>query len=201
MRKIAILALGSSLLGTLVLAAAAWAGSKDNEPTFADNQSTGIVSRLFPDDDKGPPWRLKAKKQKDRLEHSAATKSAPSKRDSNKDETNKPVETVSKEPSKHEKEMADIKREQAAYFRRLAVCDQLRDVALKNNDENLRRQAEELENQASAIYFKQTAHLSVGNQGRAPEENPNIPITVGGFGGLSLPSPTQEKAGAREENP
>jgi hypothetical protein len=160
MRKIAILAIGSSLLGTLILAAAACAGSKDNEPSFADNQSTGIVSRLFPDDDKGPPWRLKAKKQKDRLEHSAATKSAPSKRDSNKkDETNKPVETVAKEPSKREKEMADIKREQAAYFRRLAVCDQLRDVALKNNDENLRRQAEELEAQASAIYFKQTAHL------------------------------------------
>jgi hypothetical protein len=159
MRKIAILAIGSSLLGTLILAAAAWAGSKDNEPTFADNQSTGIVSRLFPDDDKGPPWRLKAKKQKDRLEHSSAKKPAQSKSDLNKDETHKSIETVSKEPSKREKEMADIKREQAAYFRRLAVCDQLRDVALKNNDESLRRQAEELEAQASAIYFKQTARL------------------------------------------
>jgi hypothetical protein len=170
MRKIAIVVTGSTLLGTLVLAAAAWAAGKDNEPGIADNQSPGIVSRLFPDDDKGPPWRLKAKKQKHMLDNGSTKKSAPKKSDLNKDEANK-SDNVSKEPTKHEKEMADIKREQAAYFRRLAVCDQLRDVALKNNDENLRRQAEELESQASAIYFKQTAHLSASKvESTASEE-------------------------------
>jgi hypothetical protein len=174
MRKIAFWTVGSSLLGTLALAAVAWAGAKDTESTIPDAESPGIVSRLFPDDNMGPPWRLKAKKQKYRLENVADKKSAKSKSDSKKDDANKPVESASQEPSKREKEMADMKREQAAYFRRLAVCDQLRDVALKNNDENLRRQAEELEAQASAIYFKQTAHLSAAKaeQATGEEEKP-----------------------------
>jgi hypothetical protein len=180
MRKVAILTLASGMFGTLALVAVAWVGAKDNEPTIPDAESPGIVSRLFPDDNMGPPWRMKAKKQRYRLEESSAKKSAHSKSDSKKDDSNKKddankaVESALQEPSKREKEMAEMKREQAAYLRRLAVCDQLRDVALKNNDENLRRQAEELEAQASAIYFKQTAHLSVGKAEQAigEEERP-----------------------------
>jgi hypothetical protein len=174
MRKVAFLTLASSMFGTLALVAVAWVGAKDNEPTIPEAESPGLLSRLFPDDNMGPSWRLKAKKQRYRLEEDSAKKPVRAKSDSKKDDSNKPAEAALQEPSKHEKEIAEMKREQAAYLRRLAVCDQLRDVALKNNDENLRRQAEELEAQASAIYFKQTSHLSAAKAEKAigEEEKP-----------------------------
>ncbi len=162
MRKLGILALGLSIFGAFTLVTPAWGDgpNKGDNPALQDNQSSGIMSRLFPDDDKGPIWRIKAKRQKDRLENVTAKKSTRSKGDSNKAEVKKPVEAAPKEPTPHEREMAEVKREQTAYLRRLAVCDQLRDIALKNNDENLNRQADELQSQAWDIYSKHVTTIS-----------------------------------------
>lgn len=170
MRKSGIMGLGLGVLGTFALGTAVWADgpNKADNPVPADNPSSGIISRLFPDDNQGPPWRMKAKKQKDRLENTQ--KSAQRKSDANKVAAQKPVSAAPKEPTQHEKEQAEVKREQAAYLRRLAVCDQLRDIALKSNDENLNRQADELQAQAWAIYSKHTASFSPGQMGDESRE-------------------------------
>jgi hypothetical protein len=183
--------LSLGLWGTIALGAVAWADgpNRGENPAFQDNQSGGIISRLFPDDDKGPPWRMKAKKQRDRLENSAAKKSAHSKGDSNKSksDTNKvevknQTEPAPKEPSPQEKELAEVKREQADYLRRLAACDRMKEIALKNNDENLNRQADELQAQAWAIYSKHTASLSPGNAPGATRDEESKSPGNGGEG-------------------
>jgi hypothetical protein len=172
MRKLTMMGLGLCTFGAFTLGTRVWADgpNKGDSPAVQDNPSSGIISRLFPDDDKGPIWRIKAKRQKDRLENATAKKSARSKSDSNKTEVKKPVDSAPKEPNAHEKEMAEVKREQAAYLRRLAVCDQLRDIALKNNDDNLNRQADELQAQAWAIYSKHVASFSAGKAGREGQD-------------------------------
>jgi len=173
MRIGGITGIGLGLFGTFALSAVAWADGPvgGDNPAFKDTSSNGIISRLFPDDDKGPPWRMKAKRQKDRLENPTGRKPTRSKSDSNKAEVKKPAETTPKEPTQREKELAEVKREQAAYLRRLAVCDQLRDIALKNNDENLNRQADELQAQAWSIYSKHVAsHSSESDSGASDQK-------------------------------
>jgi hypothetical protein len=163
MRFSGILGIGLSLIGAVALNGGAWADGPagGDNPAFKDNSSNGIVSRLFPDDNMGPPWRMKAKRQKDRMENPTGKKPTQTKIDSKKAEVKKPVESAPKEPSAREKELAEVKREQADYLRRLAVCDQLRDIALKNSDESLNRQADELQAQAWSIYTKHVAAHSV----------------------------------------
>jgi hypothetical protein len=159
--------LGLVTLGALALGISARADgpNKGDNSVVPDNSSTGIISRLFPDDDKGPVWRIKAKRQKDRLDNATAKKLARTKSEPKKVEDKNTVEASPKEADVHEKEMAEVKREQAAYLRRLAVCDQMRDIALKNNDEKLNRQADELQAQAWAIYSKRIASFSTGKTG------------------------------------
>jgi hypothetical protein len=53
---------------------------------------------------------------------------------------------------------AERVREEAAFFRRQAVCDELRAVALQTNDETLYRQADELEKRAYALYVKRVGN-------------------------------------------
>jgi hypothetical protein len=48
---------------------------------------------------------------------------------------------------------------EADLFRRLEVCDELRQVAAEKKDPKLAAQADELERRASDLYRRQTAHL------------------------------------------
>jgi len=45
-------------------------------------------------------------------------------------------------------------REQNAYFRRLAVCDRLEQIAIQKNDQVLQRQVDQLKDQVFAVYMK-----------------------------------------------
>ena len=95
-------------------------------------------------------------------------------------------------------QVAALKRDQAEYLRRLAVCDQLREVALKNNDENLSRQADELQAQAWTIYSKHVASLPapVAKASRSEESGSralsNNAVSFGFEG---------ESAGTKEDKP
>jgi hypothetical protein len=170
--------LGLALLGTIGIAAIGRAeGPKKENPAPAENPSSGIISRLFPDDNQGPPWRMKAKRQKEKMEHMRP--SASSKTETTKLESKKAA--APKEPTAQEKERAEVKREQADYLRRLAACDQLREIAIKNNDENLNRQADELQAQAWTIYTKHIAAMGktpVGGEGN--EESGGVNPSMSG---------------------
>jgi hypothetical protein len=50
-------------------------------------------------------------------------------------------------------------REEAALLRRLAVCDKLMDIAIRTNDAELLRRAEQLDERARMTYSERTAHL------------------------------------------
>jgi hypothetical protein len=50
-------------------------------------------------------------------------------------------------------------REEATLLRRLAVCDQLKLIAIQNKDDDLLRQAEQLEQRVQAVYAEHIAHL------------------------------------------
>jgi hypothetical protein len=52
----------------------------------------------------------------------------------------------------------------ATYFRRLAVCDHLREIAAAKNDPALERQAEDLSDKAYQVYTKQLSHCSAQTQ-------------------------------------
>ena len=204
MRKLKALGLGLALLGTSALGARAWAegpAKGDSGVTVEGDQSPGWLARFFADDDQGPAWRRKAKRQRDRLEkerlENESSKKAARKPNDRLD-AKKSDETAGQEPSRHDQEMAALKREQAEYLRRLAVCDQLREVALKNNDENLNRQADELQAQAWTIYSKHVASLSApvaktwGSEGSGSRALSNNTVSFGFEG---------ESEGTKEEKP
>ena len=50
-------------------------------------------------------------------------------------------------------------REEAVLLRRLRVCDKLKEIAIRTNDNGLLRRAEELEERAQTTYAQRTAHL------------------------------------------
>jgi hypothetical protein len=62
-------------------------------------------------------------------------------------------------PSVAEEATALRHREEAKYFRRLKVCDKLREIADLTNDTALQRRADELEARAWDVYTQRTAHL------------------------------------------
>jgi hypothetical protein len=177
--------LGLALLGTFALGTTAWADGPTKEDSGPQaEQSPSWIARFFADDSQGPPWRVKAKKQKDRLEKErleseAAKKAVRKQADRDKGEDKKSKE----ETAKRGQEAAAIKHEQAEYLRRLAVCDQLREVALKNNDENLNRQADDLQAQAWAVYSKHVAGHSSGKEtgdeghGSAPRKSSHADVS------------------------
>ena len=174
---------GLALVGTFALGTIAWADGPtkgDSGPLVQADQSPSWIARFFADDDQGPPWRVKAKKQKDRfekerLENESANKAVRKQSDRNRAETKKSNELDAKETGKRDQETAAVKREQADYLRRLAVCDQLREIALKNNDDNLNRQADDLQAQAWAVYSKHVASISRGkDRGESPGEASRI---------------------------
>jgi hypothetical protein len=55
--------------------------------------------------------------------------------------------------------MSDLTRQDAALFRRLEVCDKLREIALETNNKELDQLAEELDARARAVYAQRTARL------------------------------------------
>jgi hypothetical protein len=81
---------------------------------------------------------------------------------------NKPKATDEKQAEKKpvsapEGAVAVRAKEEAAWIRRLQVCDRLKNLANQNNDDELYRQAEELEQRAWAVYLQRTAHLPASN--------------------------------------
>ena len=180
---------GLALVGTFALGTIAWADGPtkgDSGPLVKADPSPSWIARFFADDDQGPPWRVKAKKQKDRfekerLENESANKAVRKQRDRNRAETKKSNELDAKETGKRDQETAAVKREQADYLRRLAVCDQLREVALKNNDDNLNRQADELQNKAWEIYSRHIGCISAGvppESTYCPESRQFVPFPI-----------------------
>ena len=184
------------LLGVLVMGTCIRADgpTKDSGPNGQSDQSPGWFARLFADDNQGPPWRVKAKKQKDRLEKERLDNEA-AKKAATKSADRKSNESEAKEAGKREQEAAAIKHEQAEYLRRLAVCDQLREIALKNNDEGLNHQTDDLQSQAWAIYSKHVASISGGKV----EQNGSRKAAKAD---LSFPNDSQlVDAGSKEEKP
>lgn len=59
-------------------------------------------------------------------------------------------------------------REQETLLRRLAVCDQLRTVAARKQDDALMRQADELDERVWENYTRRIAHLPVGKASDEP---------------------------------
>jgi hypothetical protein len=83
----------------------------------------------------------------------------PVKKEADKKETDKKV----KDKLAAESPAAIRAREQAAWERRSQVCLKLMDLANQQNDMDLYRRAEELEQRAWAVYLQRTAHLPAAN--------------------------------------
>ena len=60
-------------------------------------------------------------------------------------------------------------REQAIYFRRIAVCDKLKDIAFQTKDDELLRKADQLDQRAFAIYQQHTGQAAAGSGLQADE--------------------------------
>jgi hypothetical protein len=56
-------------------------------------------------------------------------------------------------------------REEAALLRRLAVCDKLKEIAIRTNDSDLLARVEALDERARAAYTQHTASMKAGSSG------------------------------------
>jgi hypothetical protein len=72
----------------------------------------------------------------------------------------KPITPV-KPASIVEGAVARRNREEAVLLRRLRACDKLKEIAIRTNDNDLLRRAEDLEERAQATYAQRTANLQV----------------------------------------
>jgi hypothetical protein len=82
-----------------------------------------------------------------------------------------PAEDKSRPMSTAARIAAEQQRQINAVLRRMEVCDRLRMIAFQISNEELLRQADELEARAREIYSRQTAHLSA--PAPAPEPSTN----------------------------
>jgi hypothetical protein len=101
---------------------------------------------------------------------------------------------ANKGPTVVEAAAVQRKREEAALMRRLEVCDRLRAIAEQTNDDELRRRADQLDEQANAAYIQRTAHLpgaGMDYDGPSLERN----LTSGAAGGRALMEPTSASRG------
>jgi len=73
------------------------------------------------------------------------------------DEDEKP--TASRPTNQVDAAANERERELEALLRRQKVCLKLQEIALKNNDEELMRKAEQMDERAREIYAQRTAHL------------------------------------------
>ena len=62
------------------------------------------------------------------------------------------------------------KREEAAYLRRVAVCDKLTAIAYQSNDTQLQEQADQLQQRAFDVYMQRIAHLPNAQAGAVLDE-------------------------------
>jgi hypothetical protein len=123
------------LIGLGVATGVAIAGDDDDKPAprkIHYGRGPGLMERMWQPSEKPPEKKTAEKKDKPAAE--------------------KPVSVV-------ETAATVRKREQEAWERRLQVCLRLMDLANQNNDDQLYRQAEELEQRAWAVYLQRTAHL------------------------------------------
>jgi hypothetical protein len=65
---------------------------------------------------------------------------------------------------------SQLAREEADWVRRIQVCQKLREIASVNNDPELNRRADMLDQRAWELYQKRTAKLSSGRAGQSPDE-------------------------------
>ena len=94
---------------------------------------------------------------------------------------------------------AERAREENALLRRQAVCLKLRTIAAQTNNEELRRQADELDDRAWSVYQRRIAHLPAGGGSEIRREAP----TEGRRGAQSREAGTSAAAHAatREDMP
>jgi hypothetical protein len=78
----------------------------------------------------------------------------------------KPDATIAKKPATPVKQTSTVadaaaerSRQEAALLRRLQVCDKLKEIAIRTNDAELLRRAEQLEERSQACYTQRTARL------------------------------------------
>ena len=81
-----------------------------------------------------------------------------------KDTPRKPADTAKPKPKPAVDDAAALRaREETTLMRRLEVCDKLKEIALRTNDNDLFRKAEVLDEQARAAYAQRTTVLRGGH--------------------------------------
>ncbi len=147
MRKLRAWGLAATLMVGLS-AATAWGVDEADSNSKSTSKSSGS------------PWNplnwFNSKDKKADEKKKTATKSE-------KDTAKKPA-TPSRPVSVVDEAAAARSREEAVLLRRLAVCDKLMEIAVRNNDTELLRRVEVLDERARSIYAQRTAHL-VGSTG------------------------------------
>jgi hypothetical protein len=146
MRKLRAWGLAATLVAILSTATAKGA---DDESESTKKPASGSSGSMW------NPMNWFRSKDKQATE----TKKTPTKSD--KETVKKPA--APKRINEVDQAAAERSREEAALFRRLAVCDKLMEIAVRNNDNELLRRAETLDERARAAYAQRTAHL--GNVG------------------------------------
>ncbi len=136
-------ALGTAVvLGcSTALATADEDGTPQRRPVVRPNERPGIIDKLL---DLGPDTTAK------KTDKNSDKKDAVKKTDK--------VGADGPKPSLSPAASA-LAREQAAFQRRVAVCDRLREIAIETNDTELDQLAQELNARAWAVYKQRTAKL------------------------------------------
>jgi hypothetical protein len=90
---------------------------------------------------------------------------------------------------------SDREREENAYFRRMAVCDRLMQLAVQTNNQDQQRRIDQLKERVWALYQQRTAHLS-GSLMTADSDEAALEQSLPTTGRSSvLPLPEQGRAG------
>jgi hypothetical protein len=89
----------------------------------------------------------------------------------------------------------DSEREKNAYWRRLAVCDRLKEVALQTNDMALMRQVEEVEQQVFEVY-KMRSGMTGARAGRPGVDERVLDDKLGGARPDLMAAPSQNRNNA-----
>ena len=162
MRRLRIWGLGTALVMGLFVTAALAGDDDEDAPgkTKADANNSGWFSRWFGSNstDKWRPTKFKRK--------------TPVRKPDDK----KPDKQASKQATEPEKPAPLIDdatlraREEAAYFRRVKVCEELREIAIRTNDKELERKAQELDERIWNTYTQRAGRLPAGAAGLDADE-------------------------------
>jgi hypothetical protein len=94
---------------------------------------------------------------------------------------------------------AERSREEGTLLRRLQACDKLKDIAIRTNDNELLRRAEELEERAQTTYAQRTAHLR-GTAGSFESDEKTIDRFLGAGKAGSQEAPAYTVSGVAHSN-